>query len=66
MRALILVDIDGTYDQAEDILDQLEEMAAEGAALQVGRGCFVEVISVGEAAVLDSEIIPPPTPREED
>lgn len=65
MRAVILVDIDGTYDQTEEILDQLEELAAEGAALKVGRGCFVEVLSVGEASVLDTKVVPPPLSREE-
>lgn len=65
MRAVILIDIDGSYDQCEEILDQLEEMAAEGAALKVGRDCFVEVLSVGEATVLDSKVIPPLPPRKE-
>jgi hypothetical protein len=54
VRAIILVDIDGTNDQCEEVLDQLEEMAAERAALKVGRACFVEVVLVQEASALDS------------
>jgi hypothetical protein len=55
MRAIILVDIDGTYEQGEEVLDQLEEMAAEGAALNVGGGCFVEVVRVQEAPTFDEK-----------
>jgi hypothetical protein len=55
MRAIILVDIDGTYEQGEEVLDQLEEMAAEGAALNVGGGCFVEVVRVQEAPMFDEK-----------
>lgn len=55
MRAVILIDIDGSYDQCEEVLDQLEELAAERAALKVGRGCFVELVLVQEAPDLDSK-----------
>jgi hypothetical protein len=55
MRVLILADIDGTYDQGEEVLDQLEEMAAEGAALKVGKDCFVSIVLVQEASSLDSK-----------
>lgn len=55
MRALLLVDIDGTYDQCEEVIDQLEEVAAEGAALKVGKDCFVSIVLVQEASLLDSK-----------
>ena len=46
MKMILTVEIDGTEDQIEEIADQLEELAAEGASLEVCPGCFVDLLSV--------------------
>lgn len=55
MRAIVLLDIDGTYDQCEEVLDQLEELSETGAALKVGRDAFVSIVLVQEAPDLDAK-----------
>lgn len=49
MKLILTVEVDGTEDEQEEVLDQLEEFVAEHTLLPITDSCSLELLEVQPA-----------------
>lgn len=58
MKLVMRVDVDATYDDCEEVLDQLEELVAEGTTIHLGGSAYAAIEMFSEIPAAERGRLP--------